>query len=265
MIDAHCHLIPAIDDGAKDFEMALSMARLAADAGTTLLFCTPHHLNGVFDNPRAVILERLEQLQQCLADAGIKLTLAAGSELHLTPELPGQVLDGHALTYVDRGQAALVELPKRTVPLGADDILEQLLYRGIIPIIAHPERNSELIRNPERLAEWVDWGCKLQLTAQSCAGDFGKPIQEASRDWCQRGWVHIVASDAHRPQGRSPDMRSGFATLAQWLGRDAATILTEHNPRRLFEGEPLQSIAPLKPPKAKHQFNPSWLRRWLTG
>ena len=264
MIDAHCHLIPSIDDGAKDLEMSLAMARVAMDSGTMAVFCTPHHLNGVFKNSRNAVLVHLERLQQELADANINLTLAPGSELHLTPELPGQVLDGQALTYADRGQAALVELPKRTVPLGADDILEQLLYRGVVPIIAHPERNSELVRNPQRVAEWVDWGCKLQLTAQSCSGDFGKPIQQISQAWCQYGWVHIVASDAHRPHGRSPDMQSGFAVLEQWLGRDSAHILTEQNPRCLLEGKALQSISAVKPYQAAAS-KPGWLRRWFTA
>ena len=261
MIDAHCHLIPAIDDGAKDLAMAMAMARLAVQAGTTVLFCTPHHLNGVFNNPRTAVLTHLQQLQQQLADSGIELLLAAGAELHLTPELPGQVLDGNALTYADRGQAVLVELPKRTVPLGTEAILEQLLYRDVTPVIAHPERNSELIRNPQRLAEWVDWGCKLQLTAQSCAGDFGPPIQQVSRDWCLHGWVHLVASDGHRPQGRSPDMRKGYAQLQHWLGQEAADVLTEQNPRCLLEGQPLKSIPASIP--AQQQTRPHWLRRWL--
>lgn len=257
MIDCHCHILPGIDDGAKTPAMALAMARVAAAAGTRRMFCTPHHLNGVFDNPRAAILEAVTALREQLAEADIPLTLYPGSELHLVPELPAQLLDGEALTYNDHGKAALVELPKSTVPVGTDTILEQLLYRGITPIIAHPERNSALARHPDRVGEWVDWGCKLQLTAQSCSGDFGQGRQALCRRWSERGWVHLIASDAHRSEGRSPDtLAAGRAAIAEWLDENAAELLTAGNPQKLLAGEDLIAPEPV-------QFEEPPRRRWF--
>ena len=258
-IDVHCHLIPALDDGAKDFSMALQMAQSAITANTRTVFCTPHHLNGAFSNSRAIILEQLRILQSQLLEAGIDLQLVPGSELHLVPELPAQILAGEALTYADLGQAALVELPKHTVPLGTEAILERLLLNGITPIIAHPERNAELARNPNKLAPWIEDGCKLQLTAQSCAGDFGKPIQQVCHLWCKQGWVHLIASDAHRPHGRMPDMRMGYQAVMQWLDQDSAQLLTVTNPGRLLIGEPLLNLQPI----AVQPSVLARLRHWL--
>lgn len=259
VIDCHSHILPGIDDGAKDPAMALAMARVAAGAGTQRMICTPHHLNGVFGNSRQTILKAVAQLRERLAEADIPLMLNPGSELHLVPELPAQLLDGTALTYNDRGKAALVELPKTTVPVGTDTILEQLLYRGITPVIAHPERNGELVRHPNRVGEWVDWGCKLQLTAQSCSGDFGERRQTLCRRWSERGWVHLIASDAHRPEGRSPDtLFAGRAAIADWLGETTAELLTVDNPQKLLDGENLLAPEPLRVEADKP-------RRWWFG
>ncbi len=244
MIDCHNHTLPGIDDGAHDMEMAMEMAQCAVKDGIDTIVCTPHHLNGVFSNDRQAVLEHVDALRTALAEAGIPLAVLPGSELHLVPPLPARILEGDALTYADHGRAALVELPKHIVPIGTETILEQLLYQKITPVIAHPERNSELIRQPDRLAEWVGWGCKAQLTAQSCSGAFGKQIQAQCQRWCREGMVHLIASDAHRPHGRAPILTAGIAILCEWLTEQAVEILSITNPRKLTAGEPLLSIEP---------------------
>ncbi len=236
--------------------MALAMAAQANDSGIHQIICTPHHLNGVFTNSRTTILEQIEYLRQHITAAGLELNLHPGAELHLVPELPQQLLEGSAMSYADLGRAALIELPKSTMPQGTEMILEQLLYQGITPVIAHPERNRALLRTPERVGEWVQWGCALQLTAQSCSGDFGEPLQRVCQYWCQRGWVHLVASDAHRPQGRSPaTLAKAYPTLVAWLGADSARLLTVDNPQRLLAGEPLHAA-----PKVTAAPRQSWWR-----
>jgi len=244
VIDAHNHILPGMDDGARDPAYALDMARIAVGAGIHTVIATPHHLNGVYVNSRKAILRAVMELRSALAQAAIELAVYPGSELHLIPELPSRILDGDALTYADRGRAALVELPKQTIPQGAENILEKLLYEGITPVIAHPERNATLAAHPERAEQWVRWGCKLQLTAQSCAGDFGAPIQAVCRRWCESGAVHLLASDAHRTQTRPPDLRGGIDAVIAWIGTEAAELMTLTNPRRLLDGEALLSVAP---------------------
>jgi protein-tyrosine phosphatase len=244
MIDVHCHILPGIDDGARDLGVSLEMARVAVAAGTAGIVCTPHHLNGVFSNTRASVLAAVNAFRGALSDREIKLDLYPGSELHLVPELPGLLESGDALTINDGGRYVLVELPTRIVPMGTEVILRSLLGAGITPVIVHPERNSELRRKPERASQWVAMGCKLQLTGQSCTGEFGLPIKAICSHWLGRGEVHLVASDAHRPQGRAPRLDQARAALVQSMGLAAARGLLEENPRRLVAGEDLAKITP---------------------
>ena len=146
------------------------------------------------------------------------------------------------MTYADHGKAILVELPKHSIPVGSEQMLENLKYRGFTPVIAHPERNSTLRRTSGRVEDWIAMGCKLQLTAQSCSGDFGESVEKVCHYWCEMGWVHLVASDGHRTQGRKPDMRAGTRRIKSWLGVEAARLMTIDNPGRLIKGEDLESI-----------------------
>jgi protein-tyrosine phosphatase len=254
MIDIHCHILPGIDDGARDLGVSLEMARVAVAAGTLGIVCTPHHLNGVYGNDRATILAAVNAFRAELTESEIALDLYPGSELHLVPELPDLLSSGNALTVNDGGRYVMVELPKRVVPMGSEVILKRLLGAGITPVIVHPERNSELCHKPARASDWVAMGCKLQLTGQSCTGEFGRPIKARCVHWLQRGEVHMVASDAHRPTGRSPRLDLVRAELTQSMGSEASRLLLEENPRRLVAGEALLKMEVADPPSSNGSF-----------
>ena len=260
MIDCHCHILPGIDDGSPDLAYSLKMARVAVASGITEIVATPHHLNGVYQNPKAFILSAVAELQAHLNLHQIPLKLHPGSEVHLAPELLEQEQNGELMTYGNHGKAMLVEFPKHSIPTGSEPILENLVYRGITPIVAHPERNTTLRNESNRIAEWISIGCKMQLTTQSCDGMFGNVIEDICRNWCEKGWVHLIASDAHRTERRSPDMRAGAANLQAWLGTDAARILTIENPRRLVSGEQLIDLPAVIQQSRKRGAS---LFRWL--
>ena len=258
MIDCHCHILSGIDDGAKDVEMSIEMARVAAASGTTDIIATPHHMNGVFSNKKPDILEAVQSLNSLLSDQRIPLRIHPGSELHLVPELIQQIQSGEAMTFADKGKAILLELPKSVIPAGTEHILQNILYLGITPIIAHPERNSVLRGDSDRLSKWLKLGCKTQLTAQSCSGDFGSALQKICRRWVEEGWVHLVASDAHRSYGRSPNMQTGISKITQWVGQEKTDVIVKHNPQHLLAGQPLESISPTQKARSFGIFN--WFR-----
>ena len=247
IIDCHIHLLPQLDDGAKSVEMALAMARRAVENGIGAVVATPHHLNGVFINTRTDVFAHINKLRELLEQNGVDLEIFPGAENHLVPELPDALAQGTAMTYADRGRAVLVELPKRTVPVGTESLLGQILQQEIVPVIAHPERNSELLNTPDRIKDWVEMGCKVQLTGQSCSGQFGGKIQHGARAWLEQRLVHIVASDAHRPTGREPNLGPARQVLARWVGETNMRRLTEENPARLVQGEPLLPLDEMQP------------------
>ena len=261
MIDSHIHILPGIDDGAADIEVALSMARVATNDGIDSLICTPHDLNSVYQNSRKSVLGNVAQLQNRINDDEIELTLHPGAELHLDPDLANKVLQGDVITLADKNKHVLIEFPKVSIPYGAQSILECLIYNNLTPIIAHPERNPTFSRHTEILNEYLEMGCKLQLTAMSVTGQFGAAIQSVCRQWCHQGMVHIVASDAHRPTGRAPRLAQAQQTLKLWLGEKAADTLIRLNPDKIIKGEELENIAVTPAPPKSHFSRKSLISR----
>ena len=251
MIDCHCHILPGIDDGSKDIAYSLEMALEAVNSGITEIIVTPHHNDGMYFNERDDIITAVKNLQSEIDKAEIPLKLYPGSELHVMPELIDHLQSGLACTYANKNQAVLLELPKHTLPTGAEQIIETIDYMGLTPVIAHPERNSTLCNQPDRLEEWFESGWKFQLTNQSCSGKFGKDIQKTCYYWLERGWIHFIASDAHRTKGRSPDMRAGVQQIERWFGESAARLLSEHNPAKLISGEPIIDMPARKRARGK--------------
>lgn len=241
-IDSHNHSLPSIDDGAKSLAMALDMLRIAEQYGTCEVILTPHHLNGAFSNHTASIKQSYDELSNMAQSAGIKLKLHLGSEVHLVPEATAQLINGTALTYCDLKKAALIEPPKRGMPPGYQSIIAELLSSGITPIIAHPERNQFLRNNLAEVEHLVNIGCKIQLTAQSLTGEFGDSIAQASLQLIQRCLVHLVASDAHRVEGRSPDLTKAYSWISDNFCPATANLLLKENPKRITLGKELKTI-----------------------
>lgn len=250
IIDTHNHSLPNIDDGAKSYEMALQMLQISVNEGVTDVVLTPHHLNGAFNNIAEHVKHQASLLKQEADKQNIKVNLHTASEIHLVPETIEHLLEGKALTYCDHGKAALLELPKNSIPTGVERILSELVYQGITPIIAHPERNSTLKHDFGQLKEWVSFGCKSQVTGQSCSGAFGSELQKITMNMIADGLVHIVASDAHRPRGRSPSLIDSIKAIQQHFNDDICNTLFCINPLNLLEGKDLINV-PIKPIRNK--------------
>ena len=99
-------------------------------------------------------------------------------------------------------QYILIEFPTLSIPHYAESLFFQLQQKNIIPIIVHPERNQEIIDDPNVLLSYIEKGALAQLTASSYIGVFGKEIAELSNRLIEANLVHMLASDAHNTRGR---------------------------------------------------------------
>ncbi len=262
LTDIHCHILPGIDDGSKELEQSLAMARIAIDDGIDTIFATPHHFNGVYSNPRQAVLDQVDRLREALARERIWLRILPGAENHIVPELPDALADGTTLTMGDFGRAALVELPVHTVPASTEQILERILQQDIVPIIAHPERNTYLRRHPERLRRMIELGCLAQVTAQSCTGLFGPQVRAASRHMISSGLIHFVASDAHRDRRRIPEITPALEQVTEWTNRQVAELIGKEFPAALARGDvpdPQALDAVQEAPGSR-----PWWQRWFS-
>src|SRR5436190_746454 len=170
MIDIHSHIMPEIDDGARSLEEAVAMAEVAAKDGIEQMVSTPHMYNGLSHNPQpAEIMDRVKELQNAV---GSTLKILPGNEVHLTHETAEQARTNR-VTRINNRNYMLVEFPQLTVPLGVEDLFYRLQLNRVIPILVHPERNSQIQGRPSMVADYVDRGVLVQVTAMSLTGEFG--------------------------------------------------------------------------------------------
>jgi protein-tyrosine phosphatase len=242
MFDIHHHLLWGLDDGAKDFETAVAMARLAAADGITHVVCTPHS-NGQYSYQPELNREKIAQLSARLAAENIPLTLGIGCDFHVSYDnLQAAKTDPTRFSINGLGYL-LIELPDYAIPSGLGEILYELQVAGLTPILTHPERNPSLLANSSKLAEWIRAGLLIQVTADSVLGHMGKRSERMAHQLLSKRWVHFLATDAHNTESRPPRMSEAAALVARKYGEAYARSLVDANPRAAFEGNPLRPAA----------------------
>jgi protein-tyrosine phosphatase len=252
-IDIHCHLLPGIDDGPKDWKASLAMARMAADSGIRMIVATPHQLGGYEKNTADRILRLATEAQQRIHDAGLSLTVLPGADVRIQEDLPELVEQGRILTLgnlksENQISFLLVELPhEQVLPLGR--LLYRLQSQGITAILSHPERNKHLQENPEILRPWVQQGCLIQVTTGSITSEFGREALRVSRWLFRENLAHLVATDAHNITDRRPAWRAAFAKVCHWEGRQRANEVFMRNPAAVVAGRPVEAPLPSSAPQ----------------
>ncbi|WP_404330379.1 tyrosine-protein phosphatase [Mesobacillus maritimus] len=234
MIDLHCHILPGIDDGAQSDDDSLAMARAAVQQGITTIIATPHHKNGIYENPKQDILGKVAELNKRLQAEKVDLQILPGQEPAITGELAEDFESGQIMTLNDTNYV-FVELPSNHVPRYTEKLLYDLQLKGLIPVIVHPERNSEIHERPELLYKLVEKGALAQLTAGSVCGRFGKKIKSFSEQLIEANLVHFIASDAHNVTSRAFHLGQAYDVIEKQYGVDMVYLFTE-NAELLVEG-----------------------------
>jgi protein-tyrosine phosphatase len=235
VIDIHCHLLPGIDDGSPDLAQSLAMARMAVADGITRAVLTPHIQPGRWDNSAQGIAAATNALRAALAREGIALELGFAAEVRLSDQIFRQLEEGLIpfLGDSEGSKVMLLEFPHSHILPGTDKLVAWLLRNGIRPLIAHPERNREIIQDPRKLAPFIDQGCLAQLTGASLTGRFGEGARQAAEYFLREGQVSYLASDAHNTSTRPPAMAEARRIIARLVGEETAEALAFGNPRQL--------------------------------
>jgi len=238
MIDLHCHYLPGIDDGAATLEEALGLARASVANGIVHAVMTPHIHAGVFENRKSEIERHVELFRKALKVARIPLSISLGGEVRIGHELI-ELMEQDEIPFLGQlgsDRVMLLELPHGNVPVGADRLVAWLRARGIRPLIAHPERNKDVMRSLEKIRPFIEAGCLLQVTAGSITGRFGPQAQLRAREMLKQDWVFAVATDAHNLEHRPPELAEAHEAVASLLDAGEADLLTRANPAKLVWG-----------------------------
>ena len=240
-VDIHCHLLPGIDDGAKDWSESLTMAEIAAADGIRHAVMTPHQLGQYTQTSGDQIRSLTKQFQARLHEAGIPLTVLPGADVRIDSDMIARLERGDCLTLGDARKHVLLELPHELyMPLGP--VLSQLQKLGMTGILSHPERNEGILRQPQVLPQLVNNGCLMQITADSLKGTFGEQPYQLSKWMLEHGLVHFISSDAHGTRRRRPTLRKSYEIASKLVGSAYADAICCTNPLAVACGKPIAEL-----------------------
>jgi len=233
MIDIHCHIIPGVDDGSPDMRTSMDMAVIAAGDGIKTIVATPHIQSEILTPD--MIREKVAVLNERFSETGIPVAVVVGGEV--APFLPISLMKKFSIN--DNGYI-LLEFPHTHLPFSAKDTILNLISEGLKVIIAHPERNPTVIKNPDTLIDIIEaTGAYTQITANSITGAFGPSIKSCAKHLLKKKMVSVIASDAHSTGARKPFLSDGLNAAAKIVGQELAEKMVYKNPQSVILGLPI--------------------------
>ncbi|HET6397641.1 MAG TPA: CpsB/CapC family capsule biosynthesis tyrosine phosphatase [Pseudoxanthomonas sp.] len=243
MLDLHYHLLPGIDDGARDLDMALEMARLSVDDGVTVAACTPHIYPGMYENTRPGIVAAIAALQRQLDEAGIPLRLVEGADVHLVPGLLDGIRGG-AIPTLAGSRYLLLEPSHHVAPPRFEHSVFELMAAGLVPVVTHPERLSWVEHDYDVFLRLSQRGAWMQVTAGALTGRFGRRAQYWAERFVGEGHCMILATDAHDPQRRPPLLAEARERASRLVGEEEAEHMVLTRTRGIVEDRPPGALPP---------------------
>lgn len=237
MVDIHSHILPGLDDGSKSINMSIDMIKNSYKEGTRDIIATPHFRRGCFETPYNEVKDIVKYFNGLLKEEGLDITIHYGQEVYYSDKMIDDLEEG-IIGTINGGRYLLLEFPMRKIPSEAIDYIYELRIRGIIPIIAHPERYSEVIRKPEVLNPFIEEGCLFQLNAGSIRGDFGKDAKKSAETLIKNGIYAFIGSDAHNDSSRKTGIKREYEEVFK-KNRALEDIFLE-NSKRLLNNEEIE-------------------------
>ena len=194
--DIHSHLLPGIDDGSPDIQTSLQLVRGMMELGFKKLITTPHIMQDIYPNSKAVILEKSNLLNSELKSLGLEVEVKAAAEYFLDDHVASLLENKEPLLTIS-GKMVLVEFSMINPSMGLKEILFDMQVQGYVPVIAHPERYVYLERDKNFYDELKATGCLFQLNILSLTGYYGKKVNEFAQYLLKKNYYDLLGSDLH--------------------------------------------------------------------
>ncbi|WP_053074985.1 tyrosine-protein phosphatase [Ornithinibacillus californiensis] len=256
IVDIHNHILPGVDDGPKDWDEMILLANQAVEVGITDVIATPHHKHQhgehYYENDPIIIQSLVNQANLILKENQIPLTIHPGIEFHIHPDILEDMKSMETFLPLNHTRFLLMEPPSKYFPENTEEVFLRLQEKGYTPILAHPERNRILRREPEKIFNLVKRGALIQVTAASIIGT-GKRLKNFSHHLLEHNLVHLIASDAHHHLRRRFELNNAYQYLEENYSRDYSEYFIS-NAELVLKGEVISIRDPHEIGKRRQYF-----------
>lgn len=238
MIDIHNHLLPLLDDGCRNFEDSIKALFEAETKGIKEVILTPHYIKGSnFSSNNKEKKKLLEKLQKQVKEKNIKVKLYLGNEIYFDNDIEELIKNDEVMT-LNHSRYILFELPMSNKVNNLKEVIFDLRSKGLVPILAHPERYSYYQNNPEELISLIEQGCLLQGNLGSLIGLYGKRSKKCLKVLLKHNLIHFMASDVHHAKSKNYILlNESLIQLQKLIGKEDAKELIENNPLKIIKNK----------------------------
>lgn len=192
-VDIHSHILPGVDDGAKDLKESIELLSAMKKMGFSKIIATPHTYPGVHNNDNNDIKKSYDSLIEVTKD---NYRIDYASEYLLESSIIDRAKNKSLLTL--KKNYVLLELSYIAAPINLNEILFQVLTNDYIPVIAHPERYRFFHNDFNMFKDLKRKGCKFQVNLLSTVGYYGDDVLSICNKLLERGCIDFVGSDIHK-------------------------------------------------------------------
>ena len=235
-IDLHNHILPGLDDGARDMKQSHEMLKIAYENHISVIVATPHNKANRHNPGKDTIEKYVAQLQEYADEQGYGIRLYSGTEFFYRSELT-ELLNQQEVCTMAGTSYVLVEFSPLDNYAYIRDGLYNLLAAGYRPIIAHIERYQCVMKDQRLVDELIDMGCFAQVNAGSILGKFGFHTKSDTKKLLKNGRVHFIASDAHTDKERAPELELCARKLYRIYAKAYIDDLLFQNAKKLLANE----------------------------
>ncbi len=236
--DLHTHMLPGLDDGAKNFAQTEKMLETAYAEGIRRIMLTPHFGPRSAGAGRQKTEEVFGRMKEIAAAAYGDLELFLGNEILFSPSTIEELHNGNALTLAGSDYVLVEFYPDE--PLSAlESAVRTLIRAGYRPVIAHAERYRCLQKHPTDAEDLIEQGAAVQINSSSLLGGWTDPEYRCVKKLLQNGLVHFIGSDCHNDSSRRPAMREAAEKLLRFTDAETAEAIYRKNGERILQNLPL--------------------------
>ena len=237
-IDIHSHILYGIDDGSKSIEESINIIKEHIKMGFTDIMVTPHYIeNSKYETNNIDKENILKTLKQELKKQNININLYLGNEVFVNNNLE-ELLKKKEIATINNSKYLLIEFPMNEKPKDINNIIYELKIKGIIPIIAHPERYDYVKKNPNLVLEWIEEGALLQSNYGSIIGVYGSGPQKTIKKLLKKDLIEFLATDIHYPNNKIYlNMDKIRKKLKKLITEERFIELTNTNPKKIIENK----------------------------
>ncbi|MEG2645873.1 MAG: CpsB/CapC family capsule biosynthesis tyrosine phosphatase [Clostridia bacterium] len=236
MIDMHCHIIPNVDDGSKNINETIEMAKRAMQSGYSGIFATSHFIDKNYGTKKDDVENSVFVINKILKEKNIGIELYTGNEVYYSDNIV-ELIEEKKVCTLAGSKYVLFELPMSGIPLGFNNEINKMLRIGYIPIIAHPERYEFTTKKFKILQPLIKDGVLLQCNIGSIVGRYGKTAQKNLLNLLKHNMVHLFGTDAHSPRNAYDDFDKATKKIKKIVGEKRFNEIFEKLPNAILKDE----------------------------